>query len=61
MERIGFSEYTKNDVMRAATGGVPHIIYDLKLLKNESIAFDLDSKKLDEYLSGVDRFQAKPE
>ena len=54
------ARYTKNDVMRAATGGIPHIIYDLKLLeKAESIAFDLESKKLDEYLSGVDRFQAK--
>ncbi len=54
------ARYTKNDVMRAATGGVPHIIYDLKLLeKAESVAFDLESTKLDAYLSGVDRFQAK--
>ena len=46
--------------MRTATGGVAHIIYDLKLLeKAEATAFDLDSKELDKYLDGVDRFQAK--
>ena len=54
------ARYTKEDVMRAATGGVPHIIYDLKLLeKAECVAFDLDSSKLDSYLTRVDRFQAK--
>jgi hypothetical protein len=52
--------YCGEDVMRTATGGVAHIIYDLKLLeKAEATAFDLDSKDLDKYLDGVDRFQAK--
>ena len=52
--------YCGEDVMRTATGGVAHIIYDLKLLeKAEATAFDLDSKELDKYLDGVDRFQAK--
>ena len=54
------ARYTKQDVMRTATGGVPHIIYDLKLLeKAECLAFNTDSAELDQYLAGVDRFQAK--
>lgn len=54
------TKYTKEDVMRTATGGVPHIIYDIKLLeKAESMAFDTESSELDKYLSQVDRFQAK--
>ena len=53
-------KYHGEDVMRTATGGVAHIKYDLNLLdKAEAVAFDLDSVKIDEYLSGVDRFQAK--
>ena len=54
------SKYWGEDVMRTATGGVAHIKYDLNLLdKAEAVAFDLDSVEIDEYLSGVDRFQAK--
>ncbi len=54
------SKYTGDDVMRTATGGVVHLIYDLRLLeKAESSAFDLDTAELDEYLAGVDRFQAR--
>jgi len=54
------ARYCGEDVMRTATGGIAHIIYDLKLLeKAEATAFDLDSKELDKYLDGVDRFQAK--
>ena len=54
------SKYWGEDVMRTATGGVAHIKYDLNLLdKAEAVAFDLESTKLDEYLAGVDRFQAK--
>ena len=58
--KLMLKRYCGEDVMRTATGGVAHIIYDLKLLeKAESVAFDLDSKELDKYLDGVDRFQAK--
>ncbi|MBJ64299.1 MAG: hypothetical protein CMB55_05860 [Euryarchaeota archaeon] len=54
------ARYRGEDVMRVATGGVAHIIYDLKLLeKAEATAFGLDSKELDRYLDNVDRFQAK--
>ena len=54
------SKYSGEDVMRTATGGVAHIKYDLNLLdKAEAVAFGLESTKIDEYLSGVDRFQAK--
>jgi len=54
------ARYCGEDVMRTATGGIAHTIYDLKLLeKAECVAFALDSAELDKYLDGVDRFQAK--
>ena len=53
-------KYSGEDVMRTATGGIAHIKYDLNLLdKAEAVAFGLDSAEIDEYLSRVDRFQAK--
>ena len=53
-------EYWGEDVMRAATGGVAHLRYDLKLMeKAEAVAFGIETPEIDEYLARVDRFQAK--
>lgn len=54
------SKYWGEDVMRVATGGVAHMKYDLNIFaKAEAIAFDYEVPEIDEYLAGVDRFQAK--
>lgn len=54
------SKYCDNSVMRTATGGLAHLKYDVNIFeKARSVAFSLDSKSVDFYLSKVDRFQAK--
>jgi len=54
------SKYRGDDVMRIATGGVAHFRYDLNILrKAEAVAFGSEDAEIDEYLSGVDRIQAK--
>ena len=54
------SKYWGDDVMRVATGGVAHHKYDINIMeKAEAVAFGIESPEIDEYLSGVDRFQAK--
>ena len=53
-------KFTGYDVVRTATGGIPHHQYDVQLMaKAESVAFDLDIPDVDSYLQSVDRFQAK--
>jgi len=54
------SKYWGKDVMRVATGGTAHMRYDLNILsKAEAVAFGYEVPEIDEYLAGVDRFQAK--
>ena len=54
------SKYCDNSVLRTATGGLPHLKYDVNIFaKANSVAFQKESKEVDSYLSKVDRFQAK--
>tara|TARA_B110001452_G_scaffold155532_1_gene129436 strand:- start:3256 stop:4290 length:1035 start_codon:yes stop_codon:yes gene_type:complete len=54
------SKYWGEDVMRIATGGIAHLKYDLNILsKAESVAFGIEVPEIDQYLTGVDRVQAK--
>jgi len=54
------SKFGSKEVLRTSTGGVAHMKYDIMLLKKaQSVAFQLEDKDIDSYLSTVDRIQAK--
>ena len=53
-------QYSSNAVLRVATGGIAHMRYDVMLMRHaENVAFGLEDKKVSQYLSKVDRYQAK--
>lgn len=59
MNSIG-EKYRSNSVMRTATGGLAHMKYDVEIFKKaQCYAYGEESNSIDEYLSKVDRFQAK--
>ena len=53
-------KYRSNSVMRTSTGGLAHMRYDVEIFnKARYYIYEEKSDSVDEYLSKVDRFQAK--